>query len=116
VPWERVFLHGDARLVAQMYVGTRIREMTAHQTNTRLWAKLEFVYGVLCLMAEAIGVQNAPAVQEALGEAAMYIEIIKSTLLMGEQEARVDPSNGVMYPALQPLQVGARGGREFIPG
>jgi len=30
------------------------------------------VYGVLCLMAEAIGVQNAPAVQEMLGEAASY--------------------------------------------
>lgn len=106
VPWERVFLHGDVRLVAQLYVGTRIREMTAQQTNTRFLAKIEFVYGLLCRMAEAIGVPNAPAVQEMLGEAATFIEIIKSALLAAEVQAEVDPSNGVMYPALQPLQVG----------
>lgn len=115
VPWERVFLHGDAQLVAQMYAGTRVRELTAHQTNTRLLAKLEFVYGVLCLMAEAIGVHNAPAVQETLGEAATYVEIIKATLLAAEQEAQLDPGNGVMYPALQPLQVGRTWGPRIYP-
>jgi len=73
------------------------------------------VYGVLCLMSEAIGTQNAPAVQEMLGEAATYVEIIKSTLLTGEQEAQVDPSNGVMYPALQPLQVGRTWGPRIYP-
>jgi 4-hydroxyphenylacetate 3-monooxygenase oxygenase component len=106
VPWDRVFLHGDVRLVAQLYVGTRIREMTAQQTNTRFLSKLEFVYGLLCQMAEAIGVHNAPAVQEMLGEAATFIEIIKSSLLAAELQAEVDPSNGVIYPALQPLQIG----------
>jgi 4-hydroxyphenylacetate 3-monooxygenase len=106
VPWERVFLYGDVRLVANLYVGTRIREMTAHQTNTRFLSKIEFVYGLLCQMADAIGVYNAPAVQEMLGEAATFIEIIKSVLLAAELQAEVDASNGVMYPALQPLQVG----------
>jgi 4-hydroxyphenylacetate 3-monooxygenase len=57
-------------------------------------------------MADAIGVQNAPAVQETLGEAATFVEIIKSALLASEVQAEIDPSNGVMYPALQPLQVG----------
>src|SRR5262245_12978542 len=84
VPWERVFLHRNYQLVAQAYVGTRVRELTAHQTNTRLLSKVEFVYGVLCLMAEAIGVQHAPPVQETLGEAASYIEILKSSLLASE--------------------------------
>ncbi|MCS6925905.1 MAG: 4-hydroxyphenylacetate 3-monooxygenase [Candidatus Binatia bacterium] len=106
VPWERVFLYGDVRLVANLYVGARIREMTAHQTNTRFLSKIEFVYGLLCHMAEAIGVHNAPAIQEMLGEAATFIEIIRSALLAAELQAEVDPSNGVMYPALQPLQVG----------
>ena len=115
VPWERVFLHRDTRLVAQMYAGTRIREMTAHQTNTRLLSKIEFVYGVLCLMAEAIGTQDIPAVQEMLGEAASYVEIIKSTLVTSEHEAQVDPSNGVMYPSLQPLQVGRTWGPRIYP-
>jgi 4-hydroxyphenylacetate 3-monooxygenase oxygenase component len=115
VPWERVFLHGDVRLVGQMYAGTRIRELTAHQTNTRLLSKIEFVYGLLCLMTDAIGTQNAAAVQEMLGEAASYVEIIKSTLLAAEQEAQVDPSNGVMYPALQPLQVGRTWGPRIYP-
>lgn len=105
-PWDRVFLYKDVRLVAQLYAGTRIRELTAQQTNTRFLSKIEFVYGLLCHMAEAIGVQNAPAVQETLGEAATFIEIIKSSLLAAELQAEVDPSNGVMYPALPPLQIG----------
>lgn len=115
VPWERVFLHGNPQLVAQAYAGTRVRELTAHQTNTRLLAKVEFVYGVMCLMAEAIGVQHAPAVQETLGEAASYIEILKSVLIAAEVEASIDPSNGVMYPALQPLQVGRTWGPRIYP-
>lgn len=106
VPWERVLLHNDVRLVAQLHTGTRLRELTTQQTNTRFLSKIEFVYGLLCLMAEAIGVQNAQAVQEMLGEAATFIEIIKSALLAAEMQAEVDPSNGVMYPALQPLQIG----------
>lgn len=115
VPWERVFLHRETKLVAQMYAGTRIREMTAHQTNTRLLSKIEFVYGLLCLMAEAIGTQDVPAVQEMLGEAASYVEIMKSTLITSEHEAQVDPSNGVMYPSLQPLQVGRTWGPRIYP-
>lgn len=115
VPWDRVFLHGDTRLVAGAYPMTRVREMTAHQTNTRLLSKIEFVYGVLCAMAEAIGVQNTPPVQEMLGEAASYVEIIKSALLAAEMQAIVDPSNGVTYPALQPLQVGRVWGPRIYP-
>jgi aromatic ring hydroxylase len=115
VPWERVFLKGDVRLVGGMYAGTRVRELTAHQTNSRLLSKLEFVYGLLCLIAEAIGVQNAPNIQEMLGEAATYVEIIKSILLASELEAEVDPTNGVMYPALQPLQIGRTWGPRIYP-
>ena len=115
VPWERVFLHKDVNLVGQMYAGTRIREWTAHQTNTRLLSKIEFVYGTLSLMAEAIGVQDKPAVQEMLGEAASYVEIIKSILLASEQEAEVDPSNGAIYPALTTLQVGRVWGPRIYP-
>ena len=115
VPWERVFLHGNVRLVAQAYSATRVRELTAHQTNTRLLSKVEFVYGLLCMMAEAIGVQNAPAVQEMLGEAAGYVEILKSALIASEEQATVDPGNGVMYPALQPLNVGRTWGPRIYP-
>ncbi len=115
VPWERVFLHGNVKLVAAAYAQTKVREFTTPQTNTRLLSKIEFVYGVLCLMAEAIGVQHAPAVQEMLGEAASYVEIIKSATLADEDEATVDPANGVIYPALQPLQVGRVWGPRIYP-
>ena len=66
-------------------------------------------------MAEAIGVQDKPAVQEMLGEAASYVEIIKSVLLASEQEAEVDPSNGAIYPALTTLQVGRVWGPRIYP-
>ncbi len=115
VPWDRLFLYPDARLVAQASMGTQVRELTAHPTETRLLAKVEFVYGVLCLMSEAIGVQNMPAVQEMLGEAVSYIEILKSALVASEAEASVDPSNGVMYPALSPLNVGRTWGPRIYP-
>lgn len=115
VPWDRVFLYNDVKLVGEMYTGTRVREWTAHQTNTRLLSKIEFVYGILSLMADTIGVGQKPAVQETLGEAASYVEIIKSLVLASEQEAQVDPSNHAIYPALAPLQAGRAWGPRIYP-
>ena len=115
VPWDRVFLHGDIQLITKMYATTRVRELSAHQTNIRLQVKLEFIYALLVRMAQAIGVEAMPPVTISLGEAAAFIEIIRSAIVAGEQGATVDPENGVLYPDFDALIIGRLMGPRFYP-
>jgi 4-hydroxyphenylacetate 3-monooxygenase oxygenase component len=115
VPWDRVFLHGDIELLNRMYADSRMRELTAHQTNVRLEVKLGFVYGLLNRLAEALGIAARPDVAELLGEAAVRLEVIRSTVRAAEQQATVDPGNGICYPYLPPLQAGRALGPVYYP-
>ncbi len=115
VPWDRVFLHEDIHLLNRMYKDTRMREMTAHQTNARLEVKLGFLYAVAVKMAEAAGIENRPDIMEKLGEAAVQVEVIRSTTRSAEEQATVDPENGVLYPDLIALQAGRALGPVYYP-
>jgi aromatic ring hydroxylase len=115
VPWDRVFLHGDIQLAIEMYPKTRIRELTAHQTNIRLLVKLEFLYALLVRLAQAAGRENAPAANMMLGEAAGQIEIVRSSIMASEYQAETDPENGVLYPDFSALMVGRLMGPRFYP-
>ena len=115
VPWDRVFLHGDNRLIVEMYPKTRIRELTAHQTNTRLLVKLEFLYAMLVRLAEAVGRQGSAMTNVMLGEAATHVEIIRSSVLASEYQAAIDPQNGVLYPDFSSLMVGRIMGPQVYP-
>ena len=115
VPWERVFIHKNTTLLNRMYRDSRMRELTAHQTNARLEVKLGFVYALAHRMAEAQGVANKPDVMEALGEAVVKLEVIRSTTRSAEQQATIDPSNGVLYPDLVALQAGRALGPLYYP-
>jgi 4-hydroxyphenylacetate 3-monooxygenase len=106
VPWDRVFLHGDIGLLNRMYRDSRMRELTAHQTNARLEVKLGFVYALLVRLAQASGLDKSPAMMEMLGEAAVMVEVIRNTSRSAELQATLDPDNGVLYPDLPALQVG----------
>ena len=115
VPWDRVFIYKDTALLNRMYKDSRMRELTAHQTNARLEVKLGFVYALAHRMAEAQGVVNKPDVMEALGEAVVKLEVIRSTSRSAEQQASIDPSNGVIYPDLVALQAGRALGPIYYP-
>jgi len=115
VPWERVFLHGDIQLITKMYASTRIRELSAHQTNIRLGVKLEFIYALLTRMAQSIGVESVPGVSISLGEAAAFIEIIRAAAVASESLASIDPENGVIYPNFDSLMIGRLMGPRFYP-
>ncbi|MGR9091262.1 MAG: 4-hydroxyphenylacetate 3-hydroxylase family protein [Gammaproteobacteria bacterium] len=115
VPWERVFLHGDIALLNRMYKDSRMRELTAHQTNARLEVKLGFVYALLVRLAEAAGLDKHPASMEMLGEAAVRVEVIRSTTRSAELQATLDPDNGVLYPDLPALQAGRALGPVYYP-
>jgi anthranilate 3-monooxygenase (FAD)/4-hydroxyphenylacetate 3-monooxygenase len=115
VPWERVFLHEDIALLNRMYRDTRMRELTAHQTNARLEVKLGFLYAVCVRLAEASGLDTRADIQEALGEAAVRVEVIRNTTRAAEEQAQVDPDNGVLYPDLFALQAGRALGPVYYP-
>jgi anthranilate 3-monooxygenase (FAD) / 4-hydroxyphenylacetate 3-monooxygenase len=115
VPWDRVFLHEDPAFLNRMYKDTRMRELTAHQTNVRLEVKLGFVYAVLIRLAQAVGVDKKPDIVEMLGEAAIKLEMIRNTTRSAELQARLDPENNVMYPDLSALQTGRAMGPIYYP-
>jgi anthranilate 3-monooxygenase (FAD) / 4-hydroxyphenylacetate 3-monooxygenase len=115
VPWDRVFLHENIALLNRMYRDTRMRELTAHQTNARLEVKLGFLYAILVRLAEATGVDKRLEIMELLGEAAVRVEVIRNTTRAAEEQAQVDPENGILYPDLYALQVGRALGPVYYP-
>ena len=115
VPWDRVFLHENIALLNRMYRDTRMRELTAHQTNARLEVKLGFLYAILVRLAEAMGVDKRPEIVELLGEAAVRVEVIRNTTRAAEEQAQVDADNGILYPDLYALQVGRALGPVYYP-
>jgi 4-hydroxyphenylacetate 3-monooxygenase len=110
-----VFLHENIALLNRMYRDTRMRELTAHQTNARLEVKLGFLYAVIVRMAEASGLDRRPDIMELLGEAAVRVEVIRNTTRAAEEQAQVDPENGVLYPDLFALQAGRALGPVYYP-
>ena len=115
VPWDRVFVNQDIGLLNRLYRESRMRELTAHQTNARLEVKLGFVYALAARMAEAQGLADKPDIMEMLGEAAVRVETIRNTTRSAELQAQLDPENGVLYPDLPALQVGRALGPIFYP-
>ena len=115
VPWDRVFVYKNVSLLNRMYRDSRMRELTAHQTNARLEAKLGFVYAVVQRLAEAQGMEGRPEIMEMLGEAAVKIEVVRSTTRSAEYQATIDPENGVLYPDLASLQAGRALGPIYYP-
>jgi 4-hydroxyphenylacetate 3-monooxygenase oxygenase component len=115
VPWERVFLHEDIRFLNRMYRDSRMREFTAHQTNTRLEVKLGFVYSLIQRMIEVSGLAQRSDMMELSGEAVACLEVIRSTTRSAEEQATVDPENNVLYPDLFALQTGRALGPIYYP-
>jgi len=112
VPWERVFLHEDIGLLNRMYRDTRMRELTAHQTNVRLETKLGFVYAVLLRVAQAAGIDTRADVMQMLGEAITNLEAIRNTTRSAElQASRPRQRRAVPGPAGAAVRAGARSNR-----
>jgi anthranilate 3-monooxygenase (FAD)/4-hydroxyphenylacetate 3-monooxygenase len=115
VPWDRVFVNQNIDWLNRMYRDTRMRELTAHQTNARLEVKLGFVYALIVRLAEAQGLAARPEIMEMLGEAVTRIELIRNTTRAAELQATRDAENGVLYPDLAALQVGRAYGPLVYP-
>src|SRR5579864_8866201 len=72
VPWERVFVHGDALLSRDIYIKTPSHCFGNHQSNVRYWAKMRLLVGLCSKIAQATGADQVPAVREALGRVSSY--------------------------------------------
>src|SRR3977135_2124555 len=70
VPWEKVFVHDDARLSRDIYVKSPSHCFGNHQSNVRYWSKMRLLLGLCSKIAHATGADQVPAVRETLGKMA----------------------------------------------
>jgi len=104
VPWERVFLYGDADLCNNLSSATNQWVHSGHQVVTKNVAKCEFVVGLARLMIETLGSQSILQVQTLVAELIENLEIVKALLAASEANAALDQW-GTMSPAHAPLTV-----------
>jgi len=108
VPWERVFVHGDALLSRDVYIKTPSHCFGNHQSNVRYWSKMRLILGLCSKVANATGADQVPAVRETLGKMSSY-EAMIAGMVNGQINAFEDwPGGGyvcfnrrMMYAALE---------------
>ncbi len=104
VPWERIFLLGSVELCNNAFAATNAVVHMMHQVVTKNVAKSEFLLGVACLVADTLGSDQLPNVQNMIAEIIMDLEVMKACLRASEADAALDKW-GVMCPARPPLDV-----------
>ena len=104
VPWERVFLLGDAELGNNLPMGTNQYVHSGHQVVTKNLVKCEFILGLASLMVGTLGSSQLAQVQQMIAEIIEYLEITKACLRSAETDAKVDQW-GVMCPSVLPIMV-----------
>ncbi len=102
VPWDRVFLLEDAERANKLSEATDAIVFMAHQSTLREVAKAEFMTGVATKLAETIGVDQFPQVQERIAKMMMITETMRAFLDASEARATVSQW-GLMTPAYAPL-------------
>ncbi len=100
IPWERVFVHGDAELSRNCYIRTPANCFSNHQSNVRFWSKMSLIVGLASRIAQGSGIDAIGAVREQLGRLAAMEGAIAG-MVAGQIEAMEDwPGDG--YVTLQP--------------
>ena len=102
VPWERVFILEDPDKANKVSEATDAIVFMAHQATVREAAKAEFVAGLVTLVAETIGVDQFPQVQERISEILLTAETMKAFLASSEASASVNRW-GLMTPDYVPI-------------
>ena len=104
VPWERVFLLGDADLCNEMATRTGQFLHSGHQVVTKNVVKCEFILGLATLMVQTLGSGELPQTREMLAELIENLEVTRACLRAAEADAA--PNRwGIMSPADMPLMV-----------
>jgi 4-hydroxyphenylacetate 3-monooxygenase len=106
VPWERVFVHNDARLARAIYVETPAHCFGNHQSNVRFHSKLRLLVGLASRITQASGADTVPAVRETIGRLASLEALLAGVIAGQIQEAEAWPegyttfNRRMMYAAL----------------
>ncbi len=95
VPWERVFVHNDARLSRSIYFETPAHCFGNHQSNVRFHSKLRLLVGLASRITQASGADAVPAVRETIGRLAS-LEALLSGVIAGQIQAAEDWPDGFM--------------------
>ena len=102
VPWERVFVLEDPEKANRVNEATDAIVFMAHQATVREASKAEFIAGLATLVAETIGADQFPQVQEKISELLLIAETMKAFLGASEWNAKVNRW-GLMTPDYVPI-------------
>ena len=102
VPWDRVFLKSDPELCTRHFPETGCLAHMAQQVTIKNICKTEFVLGIACSIADALGSNEFQHVQEKIAECMINLEIMRACLRASEADAKIDKW-GVMAPDRVPL-------------
>jgi 4-hydroxyphenylacetate 3-monooxygenase len=105
IPKRNVFIDGNLHVYNNVMGKTMWSPNIMQQTTIRALTKLEFAYGLLVRMAEAVN-DTSDRTMELLGEVVGYIEVTRNAILLAELNAKTWEDGGV-YPearALHPMR------------
>jgi 4-hydroxyphenylacetate 3-monooxygenase len=102
VPWERVFLCGDAETANAYPLKSNYYSHIAHQVACRRIVKLEFMLGLIEALVTALSIDEYDHIQEKTAEAIVALETMKALLYAAEADS-VPDEWGLMMPDPRPL-------------
>ncbi len=102
VPWERVFILEDPEKANRVNEVTDAIVFMAHQAAVREASKVEFVAGLVTLVAETIGADQFPQVQEKISDVLLTAETMKAFITASEANAKVNRW-GLLTPDYVPI-------------
>ncbi len=102
VPWERVFILEDPDRANSVSEATGAIVFMAHQATVREASKAEFIAGLVTMIAETLGVDQFPQVQEKITEILLTAETMKAFIKASEAGARLSRW-GLMTPDYVPI-------------
>lgn len=96
IPWDRVFVHRDLRMMQAQWHETRAHVMQNYQCIVRLSVKLRFLLGLAHRIAETNGILGFPQTRETLGLLAAKASSIEAMVVA--MEAQGEDFHGVFVP------------------
>lgn len=96
IPWDRVFVHRDIRMMQAQWHETRAHVMQNYQCIVRLSVKLRFLLGLAHRIAEVNGILGFPQTRETLGLLAAKSSAIEGLVIA--MEAQGEDFRGTFVP------------------
>jgi 4-hydroxyphenylacetate 3-monooxygenase len=105
IPWERVFVHNNAKMSADIWHAIPVHVMHNYPCQVRLMVKMRFLLGLARRIAETNGVINLPQVRDTLGlmaaETGMVEGMVKGMEANGKQYGKYFiPDRKLLYSAM----------------